>query len=136
MGIAITGVNNNDAAFDGHYFNVAAEMWWQLAGKLRQREIILPWDDEVLKKQLLNREEVYREVGGRKVYGREDGRLQLMPKSRLSTKSPDRADAVVGAAFDWPGMAPVKAMGVADNSWMDGGDETDAGAMPRGAWCG
>ncbi|WP_043586936.1 hypothetical protein [Geminisphaera colitermitum] len=109
-GIKISGVKNNDAPMDNHYFNLAAEHWWTFAKKVKSNFWILP-HDEVLKRQLCSREEVYRKVGDKKVYGREDGRLQLMPKSRLSTKSPDRADALVGAAFDYASFAAFTLMG-------------------------
>jgi len=105
-GIPITGVNNNDKPRDPHYTNLAAEQWWTFAKGVRDNRWILP-QDEVLKRQLCSRDEVYREVDGKKVFGREDGRLQLMPKKKLNTKSPDRADALVGAAFDYPGLGSV-----------------------------
>jgi hypothetical protein len=134
MGIPIIGVHNNEKPWDAHYFNLAAEMWWQLARRLRQREVILDWEDGTLKKQLLNKQEVFREVEGRKVHGREDGRLQLMPKSRLGTKSPDRADAVVGAAFDWPCRAPVKAFAERESPEWESHENEWEGAL-QGAHC-
>lgn len=72
MGVRVQGVGNNDPAQDAHYFNLAAEMWWTLAAKLGRGEMVLPWKDDVLKKQMLGREEVYRQVDGVKVYGLDD----------------------------------------------------------------
>ena len=118
-GIPIVGVKNNDPARDKHYYNLAAEQWWSFAKGVRATRWILP-RDEVLKRQLCSRDEVFREVDGKKVFGREDGRQQLMPKKQLNTKSPDRADALVGAAFDYPSTAPLPFMGGArDLSLLD-----------------
>lgn len=99
--------------------------------------MVLPWKDDVLKKQMLGREEVYRQVDGVKVYGREDGKLQLMPKSKLNTKSPDRADAVVGAAYDYSEAKPVQAMGWRDESRgrVECMQEERSGAGVPGAFC-
>ena len=137
MGVRVQGVGNNDPAQDAHYFNLAAEMWWTLAAKLGRGEMVLPWKDDVLKKQMLGREEVYRQVDGVKVYGREDGKLQLMPKSKLNTKSPDRADAVVGAAYDYLEAKPVQAMGWRDESRgrVECMQEERSGAGVPGAFC-
>lgn len=139
MGVAIEPVNNNDPAADPHYFNLAAEMWWQLAGKLKNCEVILPWKDDVLKKQLLNKEEVWRQAAsGEKIYGREDGRLQLMPKSKVSTKSPDRGDAIVGACFDFRSFQPVKAMGYLDPEMgrLEQASMEEGRGQIAGAYCG
>jgi len=113
MGVEIQAVGNNAPARDPHYFNLAAEQWWQLNDKLKRGELIIP-ADEILKKQLLNKEEVHVERDGVKVFGRPDGKLQLMPKSRTNTKSPDRADAIVGVAYDYPDFKAVKLM-----QWTD-----------------
>ncbi len=113
MGVEITPVANNSPARDPHYFNLAAEQWWTLNAKLKNAEVIIP-ADEVLKKQLLNKEEVWTEKDGKKIYGREDGRHQLLPKSKTSQKSPDRADAIVGVMYDYPDFKPVKLM-----QWTD-----------------
>jgi hypothetical protein len=113
MGVEITAVANNSPARDPHYFNLAAEQWWTLNDKLKRSEVIIP-ADELLKKQLLNKEETFVERDGVKIYGRTDGKLQLMPKSKTNTKSPDRADAIVGVMYDYPEYKPVKAMG-----WLD-----------------
>jgi hypothetical protein len=138
MGIKIRGVKNNATPADAHYFNLAAEMWWQFRRKVERGDLILPERDEVLKKQLVTREQVWRMVGDKKVYGREDGKLQLMPKSRISTKSPDRADAIVGAAYDYPPMDPVKVMGFGEEIGVGAALSEARGIAPGlvGADCG
>lgn len=87
-GWAINTCENSDKPDDEHYFNTGAEMWWEARKRIEDGTVILP-DDDLLKKQLCSRR---REP-------REDGRLQLEPKKKMAGKSPDRADAVVGAIY-------------------------------------
>lgn len=87
-GWAIHSCENSDKPVDAHYFNTGAEMWWRTREAIEKASVILP-RDEVLKKQLCIR----------KKEPREDGRLQLEPKKKATHKSPDRADAVVGALY-------------------------------------
>lgn len=138
MGIHLIGVSNNAPAGDSHYFNLAAEMWWQFRRCCERCTRILP-NDEKLKRQACSRDEVYREVAGKKVYGREDGKLQLMPKSKLSSASPDRADAIVGASFDYPAHLPIPFAGQADpnRGWLERIQDEEAGTYGiAGADCG
>lgn len=114
-GWAINTCENSDAPIDPHYFNLGAESWWKARELIEQGGLILPRDD-VLKKQLCARLKVWRKgPDGKPIYGREDGRLQLEPKSTMRGKSPDRADAVVGAVY-WAwrlkiGTGPIGRMG-------------------------
>lgn len=105
-GIPITGVKNNDKPRDPHYYNLAAEMWWNFAKQVKACAYVLPADD-VLTRQLCSREEVWVLIEGKKRYGREDGKLQLQPKKRSGMGSPDRADALIGAAYDYPELGPT-----------------------------
>ena len=87
MGWNINRINNNSTSKESDKFaNISAEWWFVLAKKIERNEIIIP-DDAILKQQLLSRK---YEVDLK-------GRLRLESKEKLD-KSPDRADAVVGAA--------------------------------------
>lgn len=87
MGWHINRVNNNTASNEANKFvNIAAQWWFALSKKIETNEIILP-DDAILKQQLLSRK---YEVDLK-------GRLKLESKQEIA-KSPDRADAVVGAS--------------------------------------
>lgn len=87
-GWAINTCENSDKPVDSHYFNLGAESWWRTRTMIEETAVILP-RDEVFKKQLCTR----------KKEPRDDGRLQLQPKKKMQGKSPDRADAVVGALY-------------------------------------
>lgn len=106
-GIRIRGVKNNAAPTDSHYFNLAAEQWWKFAAQVRRCEWILPADDELLRRETCTREQNFVEIDGKKRFGREDGRLQLQPKKRSGMKSPNRADVIVGVAYDYPTLDPT-----------------------------
>jgi phage terminase large subunit len=105
-GLPIRGVKNNSAASDSHYFNLVAQQWWTFAKQVASCRWILP-HDETLKRQLCERNQNYVERDGQKIFGREDGRLQLQPKRREKGASPNHADAIVGAAFDYPTLEAV-----------------------------
>jgi hypothetical protein len=109
-GIRIRGVRNNaPASKPAVYFNLNAEQWWTFSRQLAKCQWILPTCEhaEVLKRQLCERHQNYVERDGKKVFGREDGRLQLQPKRKEKGSSPNHADAIVGAAFDYPAMEAV-----------------------------
>lgn len=119
-GIHIRGVRNNDkTSKPAVYFNLNAEQWWTFAKQIAECRWILP-HDETLKRQACTREQNFVEVDGKKRFGREDGKLQLQPKKRSGMPSPNHADAIVGAAFDYPV--------VASNSYV-GGSPKD-GVLP------
>lgn len=105
-GIDIRGVKNNSRPTDSHYFNLVAEQWWTFAKQVRECRWILP-HDETLKRQLCERNQNYVERDGIKTFGREDGVLQLQPKRKEKGSSPNHADAIVGAAFDYPALEAV-----------------------------
>lgn len=100
-GLPIRGVRNNAPATDAHYFNLNAQQWWTFAKQAGQCRWILP-HDETLKRQLCTREQNFVLVDGKKRFGREDGKLQLQPKRRSGMASPNHADAIIGAAYDYP----------------------------------
>ena len=108
-GIRIRGVRNNDKSTDAHYFNLNAQQWWTFSKQLARCQWILPTCDQAdtLKRQLCERNEVFVEKNGQKIFGREDGRLQLNPKRKEPGKSPNHADAIVGVAFDYPALESV-----------------------------
>lgn len=95
MGWRINRVNNGaPPRYCEHYANLAAEMWFEGAKQIVQREIILP-DDHDLRAQMLDRKRVPDARG----------RLALESKADMRKRnagSPDRADAVFGA------MTPVR----------------------------
>src|SRR5690606_35625401 len=89
------------------YFNLAAEHWWTFSDRLAKSGWRVPAADEVLRRQLCSREQNWvLDPEGKKRYGRADGKLQLQPKARSGKPSPDRADALVGAAYDHPSAEP------------------------------
>lgn len=104
--LPIRGVKNNSAPTDAHYFNINAEQWWTFSKQVRDCRWILP-HDETLKRQVCERNQNYVEKDGKKQFGREDGKLQLQPKRKESAASPNHADAVIGAAFDYPANETV-----------------------------
>lgn len=87
-GWPISVFRNKNYPNANRYFNPSAEAWFSFADAVRNCQVILPHDD-LLKRQLCTRRKVIRE----------DGRLQLEPKRKMAGKSPDRADAVVGAWY-------------------------------------
>lgn len=106
-GLPIRGVKNNSAARDSRvYFNLAAEQWWTFAKQVADCRWILP-HDETLKRQACTRNQNFAEVAGEKRFGREDGKLQLQPKRKEEGESPNHADAVIGAAYDYPSLEAV-----------------------------
>lgn len=105
-GLHIRGVKNNAASTDKHYFNLNAQQWWTFAEQVRKCRWILP-HDETLKRQVCERNQNYVERDGKQVFGREDGKLQLQPKRKESAPSPNHADAVIGAAYDYPALEAV-----------------------------
>jgi len=108
-GIRIRAVHNNDTATDKHYFNLNAEQWWKFSKQLNRCQWRLPKcaHADTLKRQLCERHQNFVERDGKKVFGREDGRLQLQPKRKEKGASPNHADAIVGVAYDYPAMESV-----------------------------
>ncbi|HEV2320135.1 MAG TPA: hypothetical protein VGV18_10315, partial [Verrucomicrobiae bacterium] len=95
MGWRINRVNNGAAPRQcQHYANLAAEMWYEGAKKIANREIILP-DDNELRAQILDRKSVSHAQGKLAIEGKSD-------MKKRGVRSPDRADAVFGA------MTPVR----------------------------
>ena len=89
--IAVTRANNGSPARKKDEFaNADAEKWFAFRRLLEKREVIVPVDGELLK-QLSNRRLQYDAKA----------RIQLEPKESMRARglsSPDRADAVIGAA--------------------------------------
>jgi hypothetical protein len=116
LGWRINRVNNGAAPRNcEHYANLAAEMWFEAAKQIAQREIILPNDDD-LRAQMLDRKRVPHAKGKLAVESKTD-------MKRRGVRSPDRADAVFGA------MTPVRQWKSVNIGNMDG-DQT------RGPWDG
>jgi hypothetical protein len=92
------------------YFNLSAEQWSEFAQKVERRQIIIP-NDEKLVAQLTSRRKLYDSRGRERLESKADLRAR-------GVESPDRADAIIGAAAmqtgrtDW---APVMA---AFNDWQ------------------
>lgn len=136
-GWAINSCENSDTPVDPHYFNLGAEQWWRGREQIEKAALVLPRDD-VLKKQLCVR----------KKEPREDGKLQLEPKKRAKHKSPDRADAVLGALYwQWRLQAtggPIGRLGdggvpqsLAQKAYEDHQDrEADPADLLPGCYCG
>jgi len=104
MGWSIGRVNNGSAPrFDEHYASVAAEMWFEGAGMIQRREVILP-DDDDLRGQLLDRKRVPHNKGKLAIESKRDMRERNVP-------SPDRADAVLGAMSPLINHRSVMVMG-------------------------
>lgn len=75
-----------------HYKNLVTEIWYEGARAIRNKEIILPEDDE-LRAQLTSRQVRYDHRGLLWLEGKDEMRSRGLP-------SPDRADAVLGAMSD------------------------------------
>jgi hypothetical protein len=135
MGWPINRVNNGAAPkYCQHYANHAAEMWFEGAKKIAQREIILP-DDNDLRAQILDRKRVPNAQGKLAIESKSD-----MKKRGVS--SPDRADAVFGA------MTPVRQLrsynlgthqyagNASEDQWQNFGDDAPTKSSISGAWWG
>jgi phage terminase large subunit len=95
--------NGSPAGRNDVFYNLAAEQWSTFGQLVERRQIILPGGDEKLVAQLTSRRKFYDSRG----------REKLEPKADLKSRgveSPDRADALVGAAAlmsgrtDWAPM--------------------------------
>jgi hypothetical protein len=91
FGIPVTRVNNGSPARKKDEFaNADAERWFAFRRLLEKREVILPVDGELLK-----------QLSSRRLQYDHKARIQLEPKDSMRARglsSPDRADAVIGAA--------------------------------------
>ena len=91
FGIYTTRVNNGSPARKKDEFaNADAEKWFAFRRLLEKRDVILPVDGELLK-----------QLSSRRLQYDSKARIQLEPKESMRARglsSPDRADAVIGAA--------------------------------------
>jgi hypothetical protein len=91
FGIHTTQVNNGSPARKKEEFsNADAEKWFAFRRLLEKRDVILPVDGELLK-----------QLSSRRLKYDAKARIQLEPKESMRSRglsSPDRADAVIGAA--------------------------------------
>jgi hypothetical protein len=99
FGIYATRVNNGSPARKKDEFaNADAEKWFAFRRLLEKREVIVPIDGELLK-----------QLSGRRLLYDAKARIQLEAKESMRSRglsSPDRADAVIGAAvMSLPGFA-------------------------------
>jgi len=94
FGIFARRINNNSPADKPQEFtNQDAERWFSFRRALEKRLLILPADGELMK-----------QLSSRRLQYDHKARIQLEPKDSMRTRgllSPDRADAVVGAAAPW-----------------------------------
>jgi hypothetical protein len=90
--------NGSPARKKDEFANADAERWFAFRRALEKRELILPVDGELLK-----------QLSGRRLQYDAKARIQLEPKESMRARglsSPDRADAVIGAAvMSLPGFA-------------------------------
>jgi phage terminase large subunit len=106
-GYHLKRVRNGDPAKNKKdFFNLSAEQWSTVAKLIENRQIIIRDKDperlERLVKQLTSRQKIYDS----------DGRERLEPKDKMKARglrSPDLADAVVGAVMLGPGAHPYAA---------------------------
>jgi hypothetical protein len=91
FGIFARRINNNSPAHRAQEFaNLDAERWFGFRRALEKRLLILPPDQELMK-----------QLSSRRLQYDQKARIQLEPKELLRARglpSPDRADAVIGAA--------------------------------------
>jgi phage terminase large subunit len=92
-GFSLRRFNNGaQASRPDLYFNLSSE-WWSMFGQLvERRQILIPAGDEKLIAQLTSRRKLYDSKG----------RERIEPKDELRSRgceSPDRADALIGAAM-------------------------------------
>jgi hypothetical protein len=112
-GFEVHRVNNGSSPFDDRYINRGGEMWHTVGRDVRKCQVILP-NDEKLKAQLTSRK---ARIDGR-------GKLGIEKKEDMikrGIKSPDRADAVVGALAARP-MNPITEK-IQVHSWLEYLDE-------------
>jgi hypothetical protein len=119
-GWPVNRVNNGSPAKDAdHYANRGAEIWFEGRRKIERQEVILP-NDPMLIAQLTTR------LG----WPDSKGKLTLEPKDKMRSRglpSPDRADAALGAMFDFS-----KGSGAFNNESLAGA--YSGGSDPDGPW--
>lgn len=109
-GIRIRGVRNNAPSSKPKvWYNLNAEQWWKFADQVAKCRWRLPACEQAdtAKRQLCSRHQNYVEKDGKKIFGRADGVLQVQPKRKEKGPSPNHADALIGAAFDYPASEAV-----------------------------
>lgn len=126
MGWELQGVNNGARPFDPVYMHRGAEMWHETAGMMESGTILLP-DDEEARKQLTSRQAIFTL----------DGKLGVLDKKKMreaGLPSPDRADAICGAAASRPMTITDRGPWDRDNTeaWREQ-DEGGAFSYPAGA---
>jgi hypothetical protein len=97
FGIFARRINNNSPAHKPDVFaNLDAERWFGFRRALEKRLLILPPDQELMK-----------QLSSRRLQYDSKARIQLEPKDSLRARglpSPDRADAIIGAAAPLAGL--------------------------------
>lgn len=91
IGYQIQPINNGVASEMEAYTSLCSEWWHETAKDVRENRIVLPLADELLFGQLVARKTVFNSKG----------LIGIEPKpdmAKRGLKSPDRADAVIGAA--------------------------------------
>jgi hypothetical protein len=96
MGWEILDFHGGAQAFEPtNYKNRTSELWFEGALKIQQRKVILP-DDRELAAQLTDRKGRYESSGLRWIESKDDLFKRQSKQGRVK-RSPDRADAVLGA---------------------------------------
>lgn len=106
LGWPICYTYNREPRFDSHYFNLASENWYELCHQIKERTIIIP-DDLEFKAQLMNRRDQPGDSKGRL---RIESKEEMFSATRKGAKvecSPDRAEAIAGAAAKSRSMQPI-----------------------------
>lgn len=98
--------NNSPAQFDSHYANYATECWLELCTGIKEGRLIIPNDVE-FRAQLMNRRYDPGDSKGRlKIESKEDMKKSTRDGGAVPC-SPDRAEAVAGAALQNRLVKPV-----------------------------
>ncbi len=106
IGIFARRINNNTpAAKPQEFANLDAERWFSFRRALEKRILILPPDQDLMK-----------QLSSRRLQYDHKARIQLEPKDSLRVRglpSPDRADAVIGAAAPWSAQSfPARSLAI------------------------
>lgn len=139
VGWPILPFHANSAAFDPARFkNRSSEVWFNGTEAVRMRKVILE-DDSDLKGQMVDRIGKAESSGKRWIESKED-LFRRQARDQRPYRSPDRADAVLGAMAQLPGMATMslgrgaQQAGPWDNDPDMGGiarDVRDYGSVPE-----
>lgn len=113
VGWPIVPFHNNARAFDAQKFrNRSSELWYEGTEAIRERKIIIE-DDADLKGQLVDRIGKAESSGRRWIESKED-LFRRQARDQRPQRSPDRADAVLGAMGRLPIVGSMNISGDGD----------------------